>query len=115
MKKFEYTFEASTDDLSPFPHVALVTWKREWNMLYKKTFPFQEFTNKNKVLVVAEYTARPGDIIEKQTKNERTWYLVTEKGDEVKVADALNDEQREKIGRYLRGEVSAEKLLQEVE
>ena len=110
---FKFTFEASTDDLSPFPHVALVTWKREWNMLYKKTFPFQEYPSDNEVLVVAEYTARPGNIIEKQTRKHRSWYLVTEEGDEVKVADALNDGHREKIARYLRGEVPVEKLLNE--
>ena len=114
MKKFEFTFEASTDDLSAFPHVALVTWKREWGMFYKKIFAFQEYPDNNEVLVVAEYTARTGDIIEKQTRDHRTWYLVTEKGDEVKVADALNDEHREKVARYLRGEVSVEKLLKEV-
>ena len=111
MPEFKYTFEESTDNLSPLPHVALVTWKREWNMIYKEIFPLQEFTDRNKVLVVSEYTARPGDIIEKQTKEHRTWYLVTQEGEEIKVADALNNKHRERVTRYLRGEVPVEKLF----
>ena len=111
MKEYNFVFEEFTDELSPFPHVALVTWKWDWHMVYKKIFPYITYTqNDNNVLVVSEYTAQPGDIIEKQTRESRFWYLITENGKEIKVADALIDEQREKISKYLRGEIPKEDL-----
>ena len=110
MKEYNFVFEEFTDELSPFPHVALVTWKWDWGMVYKKIFPFVEYTNGNNILVVSEYTAQPGDVIEKQTKENRVWYLITQDGAEVKVANALVDKEREKVCKYLRGEISQEDL-----
>ena len=110
MKEYNFIFEAHSDELSPFPHVALVTWKWDWGIIYKKIFPYCEYSDGYNILVVSEYTAQPGDIIEKQTKENRVWYLITEGGSEVKVANAVDDKQREKVVKYLRGEIPLEDL-----
>ena len=70
---------------------------------------------KKEITVSGHYTARAGDIIEKREggswKNEyRYWYLVTENGKEVKVADINSSKQKQKVISYLKGEISVEEL-----
>ena len=64
------SLKLKTDIYSPFPHVALVTWKHD--MFYIKHFYYDEYQDSDEILVSSEYVAKPGDITEKQTKKNAT-------------------------------------------
>ena len=114
-KEFEFYFEASVDTRKrKNPYVArlyLLNGKidREFKQL-------QRTYGKKEITVYGNYSAKAGDIIEKRHggswKNEyRYWYLITNDGKEVKVADIDNSKQKQKVISYLKGEISAEELL----
>ena len=113
-KEFEFEFKCVAKR-KRHPYVA----RLEWNdgKLERKFFDMlREYDSKN-VTVSGKYTAKAGDIIEKREggswKNEyRYWYLITESGNEVMVADYDSSKEKERVIRYLMGEISAKELLQ---
>ena len=114
-EEFEFYFEASANTAKrKNPYVARLYFKdgkieREFKNL-ERTY------GKKDVRVYGNYTAAAGDIIEKRHggswKNEyRYWYLVTNDGEEIEVADIDSSKQKQRVISYLKGEISAEELL----
>ena len=114
-EEFEFYFEASVDTRKrKNPYVARLFMK---NGKIEREFKNLERTyGRKEVLVYGNYTAKAGDIIEKRFggswKNEyRHWYLITNGGEEIKVADIDNSKQKQKVISYLKGEINAEELV----
>ena len=114
-KEFEFYFEASANTQKrKNPYIARIFIK---NGEVEREFKELERTyGKKEVTVYGHYTAKAGDIIEKREggswKNEyRYWYLITQNGEEIKVADYSSAKEKQRVISYLKGEITAEELV----
>ncbi len=115
-KEFEFEFSATNDPRKGMPYVARLYW--EDGKLQREFFDLHKEWGKKEVTVSGTYKAKTGDIIEIRTggswKNDyRAWYLVTEGGELVIVADIDNSKDKAKVTEYLQGKISAAELLNE--
>ena len=112
-KEFVFEFSATSDPRKGKPYVARLYWDGK---LQRSFFNLNRQWGKNEVTVSGTYTANAGDIIERRWggswKNDyRAWYLVTEDGEQIKVADIDNSKEKARVTEYLRGNTSATELL----
>lgn len=112
--EFEFEFSATSDPRKGKPYVARLYWGGE--KVERDFFDLHQQWGKKELTVSGKYTARAGDIIEKRVggswKNDyRSWYFVTETGEEVKVADIDDSAAKARVTQYLRSEISASELL----
>ena len=115
-KEFEFEFSATCDPRKGKPYVARLYWQD--GKLQRDFYDLNRQWGKKEVTVSGTYTAKAGDIIEQRSggswKNDyRAWYLVTEGGEQVMVADIDSSEQKMRVTEYLRGKISAAELLNE--
>jgi hypothetical protein len=115
-KEFEFEFSATNDPRKGMPYVARLYW--EDGKLQREFFDLHKEWGKKEVTVSGTYKAKAGDIIEQRSggswKNDyRTWYLVTEGGEQIAVADINDSEQKMRVTEYLQGKISADELLNE--
>lgn len=113
-KEFEFEFLATNDPRKGMPYVARLYW--EDGKLQREFFDLHKEWGKKEVTVSGTYKAKTGDIIEIRTggswKNDyRAWYLVTEGGEQVMVADIDNSKDKAKVTEYLQGKIKAEELI----
>ena len=115
-KEFEFEFSATSDPRKGKPYVARLYWRD--GKLQRAFYDLNRQWGKNVVTVCGTYTAKAGDIIERRRggswKNDyRSWYLVTEDGEQVVVADIDSSKDKARVTKYLRGKISAAELLNE--
>src|SRR5690606_37366918 len=84
--------------------------------LHRQFFDLERMYYRNEITVSGQYKAKAGDIIEERHggswKNDyRYWFLVTEDGELVEVANIANGDEKTRVLQYLRGEITAEELL----
>lgn len=111
--EFTFTFEATSDPRKGVPFVAKLTFKD--GRIQREFFDLSRTYGKKQITVSGTYTAKAGDIIEKRTggswKNDyRAWYLVTETGEEILVADIDDSKKKLQVEKYLKGEITMEQL-----
>ena len=112
-REFEFEFSATNDPRKGMPYVARLYWDGK---LQREFFDLHKEWGKKEVTVSGTYKAKTGDIIEIRTggswKNDyRSWYLVTEEGELVIVADIDSSKDKVKVTEYLQGKISAEELI----
>jgi len=115
-KEFEFEFSATSDPRKGKPYVARLYWQD--GKLQRDFYNLNRQWGKKEITVSGTYKARAGDIIERRSggswKNDyRAWYLVTEDGEQVMVADIDSSKDKAKVTEYLRGKISAAELLNE--
>jgi hypothetical protein len=115
--EFEFEFSATNDPRKGKPYVARLYWGGE--KVERDFFNLHRQWGKKELTVSGKYTARAGDIIEKRVggswKNDyRSWYFITETGEEVKVAGIDNSAAKAIVTQYLRHEITAKELLEKV-
>ena len=113
-KEFQFEFSATSDPRKGKPFVARLYWQD--GKLQRDFYDLNRQWGKKEITVSGTYTAKAGDIIEQRSggswKNDyRAWYLVTEGGEQIKVADIDNSKEKERVTEYLQGKISAEELL----
>ena len=113
-KEFEFEFSATSDPRKGKPYVARLYWQD--GKLQRDFYDLDRQWGKKEITVSGSYSAKAGDIIEQRSggswKNDyRAWYLVTEDGEQVKVADIGNSEEKAWVTEYLQGKISAEELI----
>ena len=113
-KEFEFEFSATCDPRKGKPYVARLYWQD--GKLQRDFYDLNRQWGKNVVTVSGTYKAKAGDIIEQRSggswKNDyRAWYLVTEDGEQVVVADIDSSKDKAKVTEYLQGKISAAELL----
>ncbi len=113
-KEFEFEFSATSDPRKGKPYVARLYWQD--GKLQRDFYDLDRQWGKNEVTVSGAYKARAGDIIEQRWggswKNDyRAWYLVAEDGEQVKVADIDNSEEKARVTEYLQGKITAKELI----
>ncbi len=115
-KEFEFEFSATNDPRKGIPYVARLYWQD--GKLQRDFYELNRQWGKKVVTVSGTYKARVGDIIEQRSggswKNDyRAWFLVTENGEQVLVADIDSSRDKTKVTEYLQGKISAAELLNE--
>jgi hypothetical protein len=115
-KEFEFEFSATNDPRKGMPYVARLYW--EDGKLQREFFDLHKEWGKKEVTVSGTYKAKTGDIIEIRTggswKNDyRAWYLVTEEGEQITVADIDSSKDKARVTEYLQGKIKAEELINE--
>ena len=113
--KFKFEFYAEGHRRMK-PYVAKLTIEEG---KIERTFKNLSFEgNGSKVIVRGEYEAIAGDIIEKRLDGDksdnRKWYLVDNGGNEIEVASIHDREEKKRVVRYLKGEITANELLESV-
>jgi len=113
-EEFEFEFSATCDPRKGKPYVARLYWQD--GKLQRDFYDLSRQWGKNVVTVSGTYTAKAGDIIEQRSggswKNDyRAWYLVTEDGEQVMVADIDSSIDKAKVTEYLQGKITAEELI----
>ncbi len=113
-KEFEFEFSATSDPRKGKPFVARLYW--EDGKLQRSFYDLNRQWGKREITVSGTYKARVGDIIEQRSggswKNDyRAWYLVTEDGEQIAVADIDNSKEKARVTEYLQGKISAEELI----
>ena len=113
-KEFEFEFSATSDPRKGKPYVARLYWQD--GKLQRSFYDLNRQWGKKEITVSGTYKARVGDIIEQRSggswKNDyRSWYLVTEEGELVVVADIDNSKDKAKVTEYLQGKIKAEELI----
>ena len=112
-KEFEFHFEATSHVPKWVPYVARLVVRN--GRVEREFMKLEKVKGKKEITVSGRYTARAGDIIEKRHggswKNDyRYWYLITNNGKEIEVADIDSSRQKQKVISYLKGEISVEEL-----
>jgi len=113
-KEFEFEFSATCDPRKGKPFVARLYLQD--GKLQREFFNMNMQWGKKEITVYGTYKAKAGDIIEQRTggswKNDyRAWYLVTEDGEQVKVADIKSSKDKAKVIEYLKGKITASELI----
>jgi hypothetical protein len=113
-KEFEFEFSATSDPRKGKPYVARLYWQD--GKLQRDFYDLDRQWGKNEVTVSGSYSAKAGDIIEQRSggswKNDyRAWYLVTEDGEQVMVADIDNSNEKARVTEYLQGKITARELI----
>lgn len=114
--EFTFDFEATNDPRKGIPYVAKL-FIDDNRKLQRQFFNMSKNYGKKEVTIFGNYTAKAGDIIEIRTggswKNDyRSWYLITENGEKIKVADIDDSQKKAKVEKYLKGEITAKELLE---
>ena len=112
--EFEFEFSATSDPRKGKPYVARLYWQD--GKLQRDFYDLNRQWGKKEITVSGTYKARAGDIIERRWggswKNDyRAWYLVTEDGEQITVADIDNSKEKARVTEYLRGNTSVTELL----
>ncbi|MDI6720460.1 MAG: hypothetical protein QMD46_12690 [Methanomicrobiales archaeon] len=112
-----FEFEATSDPRKGVPYVARLRWDGKENKIAREFINLARTYGRKEVTVSGNYTARDGEIIEIRTggswKNDyRFWYLV-HAGKMIRVAHIDDTAAKSLVQKYLRGEVPAEKLLED--
>jgi len=115
-EEFEFEFSATSDPRKGTPYVARLYWQD--GKLQRDFYDMSRQWGKKEVTVSGTYTAKAGDIIERRSggswKNDyRAWYLITEDGEQVKVAYIDSSKDKARVTEYLQGKISAAELLNE--
>ena len=115
-KEFEFHFEVTSHVPKWVPYVARLVAKN--GKVERQFMKLDRINGKKEITVCGKYTASIGDIIEKREggswKNEyRYWYIVTQDGQEVKVASIGSSKEKQRVISYLKGEISANELLRD--
>jgi hypothetical protein len=113
-KEFEFEFSATNDPRKGSPYVARLFWQD--GKLQRDFYNLNTQWGKKEITVSGTYKAKAGDIIERRNggswKNDyRAWYLVTEDGEQVTVADIDSSKDKAKVTEYLQGKITAEELI----
>lgn len=113
-KEFEFEFSATSDPRKGKPYVARLYWQD--GKLQRSFYDMNRQWGKHEITVSGTYKAKTGDIIEIRTggswKNDyRAWYLVTEEGEQITVANINDSKDKAKVTEYLQGKISAEDLI----
>ena len=113
-KEFEFEFSATCDPRKGTPYVARLYWQD--GKLQRDFYDLNRQWGKKEITVSGTYKAKAGDVIEQRSggswKNDyRAWYLVTEGGEQIKVADIDNSKEKARVTEYLQGKISAAELL----
>jgi len=113
-EEFEFEFSATCDPRKGKPYVARLYW--EDGKLQRSFYDLNRQWGKKEITVSGTYKAKAGDIIEQRSggswKNDyRAWYLVTEDGEQVMVADIDSSKDKAKVTEYLRGKITAKELI----
>ena len=113
-KEYEFEFSATSDPRKGKPYVARLYW--EDGKLQRSFYDMSRQWGKHEITVSGTYKAKAGDIIEIRSggswKNDyRAWYLVTEGGEQVMVADINDSKDKAKVTEYLQGKIKAEELI----
>ena len=113
--EFAFDFEATNDPRKGIPYVARL-FIDDSGKLQRQFFNMSKNYGRKEVTISGKYTAKAGDIIEIRTggswKNDyRAWYLVTEEGEQITVADIDNSKEKARVTEYLQGKISAEDLI----
>jgi len=111
---FTFEFSATSDPRKGKPYVARLYWQD--GKLQRSFFDLNRQWGKKELTVSGTYKARVGDVIERRSggswKNDyRAWYLITEDGDQVMVADIDSSKEKARVTEYLQGKISAAELL----
>lgn len=111
--EFAFDFEATNDPRKGIPYVARLYYQD--GKIQRDFYNLDRSYGKKSVTISGTYTARTGDIIEIRTggswKNDyRSWFLVTEKGELKHVADIDKSNEKSRVERYLKGEITANEL-----
>lgn len=114
-QEFEFEFSATSDPRKGKPYVARLYWDGK---LQRDFYDLSRQWGKHEITVSGTYTAKAGDIIEIRSggswKNDyRAWYLITEDGEQITVADIDNSKEKAKVIEYLQNKISAEELINE--
>lgn len=114
-EEYTFEFEATSDPRKGTPYVARLFIDSE-NKLSREFFDLQRQYGKNVVTVAGKYKAKDGDIIEERQggswKNDyRYWYLIFN-NKKIKVADIDNSSQKMQVEKYMRSEITIEKLIE---
>ena len=114
-REFEFEFSATSDPRKGKPYVARLYWDGK---LQRDFYDLNRQWGKKEITVSGTYTAKAGDIIEIRSggswKNDyRAWYLITEDGKQVMVADIDDSKDKAKVTEYLQGKISAAELINE--
>ena len=114
--EFTFNFEATNDPRKGIPYVARL-FVDDNGKLQRQFFNMSKNYGKKEVTISGKYTAKAGDIIEIRTggswKNDyRSWYCITEDGEKILVADIDNSQEKAKVEKYLKGEITAKELLE---
>ncbi len=113
-KEFEFEFSATSDPRKGKPYVARLYWQD--GKLQRDFYDLNRQWGKKEITVSGTYKAKAGDIIERRWggrwKNDyRAWYLVTEDGEQIEVADIDKSRDKARVTEYLQGKITAEKLI----
>jgi hypothetical protein len=113
-EEFEFEFSATSDPRKGKPYVARLYWQD--GKLQRAFYDLNRQWGKKELTVSGSYSAKAGDIIERRRggswKNDyRAWYLVTEDGEQVMVADIDSSKDKAKVTKYLQGKIKAEELI----
>ena len=114
--EFTFDFEATNDPRKGIPYVARL-FIDDSGKLQRQFFNMSKNYGKKEVTISGKYTAKAGDIIEIRTggswKNDyRAWYYISENGEQLHVADINNSQEKAKVEKYLKGEITAKELLE---
>jgi hypothetical protein len=112
---FKFDFE-QLDTRKGIPYAAKL-YIDEKGKINRDFFHLEKIYGKNSVNVTGEFKACVGDIIEQREggswKNDyRYWYLVTENGQLVKVADIASSIEKTLVQKYMLHEISSFELIE---
>ena len=111
--EYEFEFNATNDPRKGVPFVARLVWENR--KLDRKFYDLEKTYGKNEVTVFGKYKAKDGDIIEIRkggswNNDYRYWYIV-QGGKLIFVAHIDNTKDKADVIRYLKGEITADELL----
>ena len=117
-KEFTFTFDVTfrPSEKQMYVGKAFITPGGFLEVRVSEGMKTRKVPGKDLLRTKATYTASPGDIIVKRLggswqHDEEFWYLVTEDGREVEVANYDDLDSMRQVIRYLKGEISAEELV----
>jgi hypothetical protein len=112
---FKFDFE-QLDTRKGVPYAALL-YLDEKGKVNRDFFHLEKIYGKKSVNVTGQFKACVGEIIEQREggswKNDyRYWYLVTDKGTLLKVADISSSVEKTLVVKYLKNEISSKELIE---
>jgi acetolactate synthase small subunit len=113
-KVFTFNFEHTNDPRKGIPYVAKLYVEN--NKIERLFFNLEKEYGKKEVTITGTYTAQEGNIIEERHggswgNDYRYWYLISENGKKIEVAEISNSKQKSNVKKYLNGKISKEDLL----
>jgi len=116
-KVFTFHFEFESDPRKGKPYAARLFLKD--GKLQRQFFDLDRNYGKHSILVSGDYEAHAGDVIEERQggswKNDyRYWFVITEDGEKIMVADIDDPTSKALVLNYLRGKISLPALLEKI-